>query len=193
MRLFHLHPGGLNPPDQTEQETDLKSEKEIVLAYQEAHNAHDIDKALGFFSPNIRFMMIGLWTREGLEELRNMEAWDAAMNSRLIFDGLKVRQGRMDCRGTETNDWYQFTGIQQVTFDSIKFEFKDDQIALVRAKMSPKSERAIDQVVNDVVRWALDAAPDEVAALVPRSVLRYGHEEALRWMALLKEWKSNVN
>lgn len=170
----------------------MSSEREIVLAYLEAHNAHDVERTLSCLSPTIRFMMTGLWTREGLDEMSAMETWDAELNSHLTFEGLKIRQGRMDCRGSETNDWYQFVGIQQVDYDSIKFEFTGGKISRIRAKMSPKSERAVDQAMNDVVRWALEEAPDEVEALVPRGILRYGHEQALRWMALLKEWKTQA-
>lgn len=170
----------------------MKSEKEIVLAYLEAHNAHDIERALNVFSPKIRFMMVGLWTREGIDELRSLEAWDAALNSQLAFDDLKIRQGRMDCRGRETNDWYQFTGIDQVDYDSIKFEFHDGKISHIRAKLAPKSERDVDRAMNEVIRWALEAAPDEVKALVRRGKFRYGQDQAVRWMDLLEKWKTQT-
>ena len=169
----------------------MSSDKEIVQGYLEAHNAHDVERALSYFSPNIRFMMSGLWTREGLDELRALEAWDAALNSQLAFDDLKIRRGRMDCRGREANDWYQIVGIEQVDYDSIKFEFQDGKIIHIRAKMSPKSERAVDRAMNEVVGWALAAAPDEVKALVRRGKFLYGPEQAVRWMDLLKRWQSS--
>jgi hypothetical protein len=169
----------------------LASEKEIVLAYQQAHNAHDVDLVLSYMTPNIRYMMTGLWTREGLDELRALESWDAALNSHLTYGELKVRQGRMDCRGSETNDWYKLVGIGQVEFDSIKFEFMGDKIAHIRSRISPKSERAVDQAMNDVVRWALDVDPDEVHALVPRGTFKYGTDHASRWMALVRKWKAS--
>lgn len=169
----------------------MATEKEIVLAYQQAHNAHDVDLALSFFTPNIRYMMTGLWTREGLDELRALEAWDAALNSHLTYGELKVRQGRMDCRGSETNDWYKLVGIDKVEFDSIKFEFTGDKIAHIRSRIAPKSERALDSTMNDVVRWALDEDPSEVHALLPRGTFKYGEDHAFRWMTLVKKWKAS--
>jgi hypothetical protein len=170
----------------------LKSEKEIVLAYLEAHNAHDIERALSVLSPEIRFMMVGLWTREGLDEMRALEDWDAALKSQLAFDDLKVRQGRMDCRGRETNDWYQVVGIERVDYDSIKFEFHDGKISHIRAKLAPKSERDVDRAMNEVIRWALEAAPTEVGTIVRRGTFRYGQDQAVRWMDLLEKWRTQT-
>ena len=92
---------------------------------------------------------------------------------------------------SETNDWYQLVGIDQVVFDSIKFEFKGDKIAHIRSRIAPKSERALDSTMNDVVRWALDVDPDEVSALLPRGTFKYGADHAARWMALVKKWKAS--
>ena len=169
----------------------MASEKEIVLSYQQAHNAHDVELAMSYMTPTIRYMMIGLWTREGQEEVRILESWDAALNSQLTYGSLQVRQGRMDCSGSETNDWYRLAGIEQVDFDSIKFEFQGDKITHIRAKISPKSERAIDQAMNRVIHWALDYAPEEVDALVPRGIFRYGPDHAARWIALVQAWKDH--
>ncbi len=167
----------------------MKSEKEIVFAYQEAHNTHDVDAVLALLSPNIRFGMTGLWVREGLDEVRALEEWDAVMNSQLTFNKFKRRNQRLECNGVEVNDWYRTVGIEQVYFDLIRFEFEAGKIRHIRAKMAPKSEMTIDRAVNDVVRWALDVYPKEIEDLVPRSVFRYGHEQALRWKKLLEEWK----
>lgn len=170
----------------------MKSQKEIVMAYQEAHNAHDIDGALSYLSPKIRFGMTGLWVREGLDEVRELEEWDAVMNSQLGFNDFKMRNQRLECIGTETNDWYTKVGITQVNYASIKFEFEGDKIRHIRAQISPKDEMRVDRAVNDVVRWAIEIYPDEIHALVPRGVFRYGHDQALRWKKLLDEWKQAI-
>lgn len=167
----------------------MKSEQEIVMAYLKAHNAHDIDGALSFLSPEIRFGMTGLWVRQGLTELRALEEWDAVMNSQLDFRNFKVRNQRLECSGTETNDWYAMVGIESVTFQPIKFEFDAGKIRHIRAQIAPKNEMMIDRAVNEVVRWAFDIYPDEITDLVPRGVFRYGKAHAVRWLKLLEEWK----
>ncbi len=167
----------------------MQSKNEIILAYQDAHNAHDIDRVLSFLAPDIRFGMSGLWVKQGLEELRALEEWDAALNSHLTFEKIKMRNQRLECRGTETNDWYQMVGISKITYDSIKFEFDLMKINHIRAKISPKSERQIDQVINEVLRWALTARPEVVEEVIPRGVFVYGRKQALRWKALLDEWQ----
>jgi len=163
-------------------------EKDLILAYLQAHNNHDVDLALSYMSPDIRFGMAGIWVKEGIEDLRDLEAWDAVMNSQLRFDNLKSRSGRLECTGQETNDWYQLAGIPAITYDNIKFEFENGLIRHIRANMAHKSERMIDTAVNNVIRWALDTHPDEVGDIIPRGNFIHGHEQAVRWKALLADW-----
>jgi hypothetical protein len=167
----------------------LKSKNEIILAYQEARNAHDIDLVLSYLSPDIRFGMAGLWVKQGHEEIRTLEEWDAVHNSQTVFENLKMRNQRLECKATETNDWYQMVGISSIKYDSIKFEFDLMKINHIRAKMSPKSERQIDQVINDILRWALKAHPDKIDDLIPRGQFVYGREQAKRWKVLIDEWQ----
>lgn len=167
----------------------VKAEKEIVVAYMNAHNAHDIDGVLSYLSPEIRFGMTGLWVRQGLEEIRALAEWDAVMNSQLDFRDFKVRNQRLECTGIETNDWLKMVGIEQIRYEPIKFEFEAGMIRHIRAQIAPKFEIMVDRAVNDVVRWALDKNPKEVHDLVPRGVFKYGHDQALRWKKLLVEWK----
>ena len=167
----------------------MKSEKEIVIAYQDAHNAHDIEGVLNYFSPAIRYGMTGLWVREGFDEIRALEEWDTVMNSQLVFSDFKVRNQRLECTGTETNDWLKMVGIEEIRYEPMKFEFDGDKIRHIRVQIAPKFEMMVDRAVNDVVRWALELYPDEITDLVPRSVFKYGHAQALRWIKLLEEWK----
>lgn len=166
-------------------------EKDIILAYQQAHNANDVDLALSYMSPDIRYGMAGIWVKEGIEEVRALESWDAALHSQLVFTALKFRNGRLECTAKETNDWFKLAGISEITYDAIKYEFENGQIRHIRANMAHKSERMIDQAINKVIRWALDAYPDEVQAIIPRGNFLYGHEQALRWKKLLEEWLKN--
>ncbi len=169
----------------------MPNEKEILAGYQQAHNAQDVEGALAWLTPDVSWRMTGLWVRHGTEEMRDLEAWDAVLNGRIEFIEVKSMAGGLTCRSEETNDWYQATGIDQVTYDQIRFEFRDGRISQVRAKLSSESERAIDKVVNQVSRWALKSAPAEINAVLPRGIFNYGAEQAHRWMALLQAWQKS--
>ncbi|HKJ27310.1 MAG TPA: hypothetical protein VJ965_06715 [Anaerolineales bacterium] len=167
----------------------MKDLKAIVLAYQQAHNAQDVDQAMQYFTPNVRFEMAGIWVRQGLEEIRAMEEWEKVMDGEIEFGDLKMRNNRLECKATERNSWLKLVGIEVITYDSYRFEFEDDQINRIRAKISPKGEMAIDKAINRVMRWALEAYPDEIDAIIPRGQFNYGKTQAERWLALLKEWQ----
>lgn len=171
----------------------MKDEKAIVLAYQEAHNAHNVEQAMSYFAPNVRFEMAGLWVREGAEEIKAMEEWDAVVVGKIAFGDAKVRGGRFECKAKETNAWFDVVGIEAVYYESYRFEFQNGLISRIRAKISPKGEMAIDKVINRIMRWALEARPDEIEDIIPRGQFNYGNEQAERWMVLVKEWKQQAD
>lgn len=170
----------------------MSDPKAIIMAYQEAHNNQDIEQTLRLFSPNIRFEMAGIWVREGLEEMRQLEEWDRVMSSRLAFGAIKKRGGRLVCSAEETSTWLSMVGIEAVLYDSVMFEFAGSQINRIRAKLAPKSEMAIDKAVNRVMRWALEARPDEIGEIIPRGLFNYGQVQAEKWLALLEEWQQRA-
>lgn len=169
----------------------MPNEKEILAGYQQAHNAQDVEGALAWLTPDVRWTMTGLWVRHGIEEMRALEAWDAALNGRIEYRDVKRLANGLSCQAEETNDWYLAVGIDKVVYEQIRFEMKDGKISQVRAKLAAQSERAIDKVVNQVSRWALKAAPAEVNAVLPRGNFNYGADQAGRWLALLQAWQNS--
>lgn len=170
----------------------MKTPKEIIKAYQDAQNANDTDLAMSFFAPNIRYEMVGLWVMQGLEELRALAEWNTAVSNQLVLGKIKMRHNRLECQAKETNDWLKMVGIDAVYYDTIKYEFEDDKISVVRAKIAPKSEMAMDRATNRVMRWALEACPEEIKEIMPRGLFKYGGETAKKWLALLKDWKQQA-
>lgn len=166
--------------------------REIVLAYQEACNAHNIDLALSFFAPDIRYEMVGIRVMQGLDDLRSYAEWNQFFNTQLNFGKLQMKSNRLECQAEETNAWLEMVGLDSISYDSIKFEFKDGQISQVRAKLSPKSEMAMDRATNQVIRWVLDTDADVIDKIIPRGLFKYSKEVAERWLALLKEWKAHT-
>ena len=171
----------------------MSSDKNVVMAYLEAHNRHDMDAVLALFAPDIRFEMSGLWVRVGIEEMRSLEAWDKVVNSQLTFKDLRVQSGRMTCKAEETNDWLKMVGIEAVYYDTVKFEFENDVIRHIRVKIASKSEMAIDRGSNKVVRWAFEAEPDTVHQVIPRGQLLYSEENAHKWIALVQKWREHAS
>lgn len=166
--------------------------REIVLAYQEACNHHNIDLALSFFVPDIRYEMVGIRVMQGLEDLRAFAEWNQFFATQMNFGKLKMKNNRLECQAEETNDWLKMVGIESVTYDSIKFEFNNDKISNVRAKLSPKSEMAMDRATNRVIRWVLDTDPELIDKIIPRGLFKYSEEVAERWLALLKDWQART-
>ena len=122
-----------------------------------------------------------------------MEEWDAVVGGQINFGNAKMRGGRFECQAKETNAWFEIVGIEAIYYDSYRIELENGLISRIRAKISPKGEMAIDKAVNRVMRWALEARPDEVGEIMPRGLFNYGKEQAEGWMVLLKEWKQQAD
>lgn len=166
--------------------------REIVLAYQEACNTHDIDLALSLFAPDIRYEMVGIWVMQGPDDLRSYAEWNQVFAVKMNFGKLKMKNNRLECQAEETNDWLKMVGIESVTYDSLKFEFKDNKISNIRVKISPKSEMAMDRATNRVVRWVMETDPESIHKIIPRGLFKYSREVAEKWLALLKDWKAHA-
>lgn len=69
----------------------------IVTAYLDAHNAHDIERTLAFLSDDFRFEAVDVWVRQGKHLARQLEEWDAAINSLFMPSHFAYIEGGATC------------------------------------------------------------------------------------------------
>jgi ketosteroid isomerase-like protein len=84
---------------------DLRRPIEQMQAYLEAHNRHDIEAAMSFYTQDARFELVGEWVKVGKETIRDeLEEWDAATNNHLTFYDFQIGPEQVVFRAIEQSD-----------------------------------------------------------------------------------------
>lgn len=160
-----------------------------VAQYIDACNRHDIDAVAGFYTADARFELVGAWTRQGRDELRELAEYDKGTNCVMAISGAKVTGDTVEVRLVDKNDWFRLAGVDEVVFDSVTFRFRGDKIAEMRVVISEESAAALGRASSQVMAWMKEKHPAELAELMPGGRRVYSEEAALKWLRLLEEFR----
>jgi hypothetical protein len=166
---------------------------ERVIAYQEAHNQHNLDATLGMLADDISFEMVDVWTKVGLDNMRSLEEFDTGVNGSLIFNDFATNENMVEATAIENNDWFRITGIGEVKYSMVKFTFREQQICKIRAVLTPESFQAISEKLQSVTGWAAREQTQHLEKLMPQGEFIYNSESAKEWMVLLRKWRDIQN
>lgn len=162
-------------------------------AYVEAHNSQNVGKVMSFYAEDARFEFVESWVREGKEEIRKQEEFDAALNSQLAFTDLELSGDTLTCKVTEQSDYYKLAGIDEVYYKYYTIIFRDGLIKEIKVELTEKSVKAINEVFRSLIEWAQKERSQELAELMSEGEVVYSAESAKKWLALLREWRENVS
>jgi limonene-1,2-epoxide hydrolase len=165
---------------------------DIVMAYQEACNAGDIDKVMSLYADNAHFRVPGLLDLQGLEELRALAQYDRVLHTTLEFSQLEVRGDTVLCQAKETNDWIETADIGEFYYQGI-IVVRRGRIEAIEAAFMPETDRAFRKVMMPLMDWAKAERPELLAEMMPRGEFVYNAENAKRNLTLLREFKQNVH
>jgi len=165
-----------------------QNNKSILNEYMNAHNSHNIQKPLAYYSDDITFQLVGTWTKNGKEEIAELEEWDSAVNSKLQFYVQKESGDTLFCYGTETNDWFTAIGINEIKYDLIIFIFDNQVITKIIAKLDPEINERIGRAMGSIIEYTTQTNNDILSELIPKGEFIYSQESAKKWLKLLGEW-----
>ena len=166
----------------------------ILNQYITTHNSHNIDKSLSFYTNDISFELTGTWIKKGKSQIRELEEWDAALNSKLDFYITNESGDSLFCKGTEENDWFKGVGIDKIEYDSIIFIFEDGLIAKVIANPSVETNKRIAEAFGTVLKYTKVTGNNILQELIPNGEFVYSAESAGKWLRLFDEMKnSDIN
>jgi hypothetical protein len=163
--------------------------KDRLQTYEDAHNSHDVEQALLCFTDDIRFEMVGSWIRQGKEEMRDYEEWDAAVNSHFTFRDISISGDTIFCRLTERNDWFGLAGIDAIDYERARITFRDGLIEEIIAEETEESASATQQGFQSFIQWAARERIYELVELMRGIEFVFAKENAAAWLALLQEWR----
>jgi limonene-1,2-epoxide hydrolase len=166
-----------------------------VRAYIDAHNRHDIDAVLDLLDPEIAYVMPSGETRNGLEQMANLEAWDSVLESFLEVADLRV-SGNSVVAGeiVEHNLLFDLSGIGPITYlPGTAYEVTDDRITTIRASAWKSDQVAVfTDFMNRFLPWADATYPGAVRDVMRDGEFRYDEVSAQTWLQLLVAWKDHL-
>ena len=171
-----------------------KDNRSILNQYISTHNSHNIEQSLSFYRNDISFELTGTWIKTGKSKIRELEEWDAALNSKLNFYVIEESGDTLLCNGTEENDWFKGVGIDKIEYDSIIFIFKEGLISKVIANPSEESNKRIAEAFGAVLEYTKSAGTNILQELIKDREFVYSAESAKKWLQLFDEMnQSNTN
>jgi ketosteroid isomerase-like protein len=165
---------------------------DIVMAYQEAVNAGDVDKVMSLYSDQPRFSVPGLFDLQGPEALRGLAHYDRMLNTTLEFSGLEARGDTVFCRAKETNDWIETADIGEFYYQAV-IVVRRGRIETIEATFTPETDRAFRRVMVPLTEWAKAERPDQLAEMMPQGEFLYNAGNAKKNLSLLRDFKQNMH
>lgn len=164
--------------------------KNTITAYLDAHNKHNVSKALTFYNQNIVFELKNTWTKNGLEEMKALEMWDSTLNSNLKLESAKISGDSVYCRIIENNDWFAAIGIENLVHDPTIFVVEDNKIKKIIAYPSEETGEKIRQTIGSIMQWSQQTQDSTIYELIQNGQFVYSSVTAQKWMNLFEKWKS---
>jgi len=166
------------------------SPESVILAYEREHNAHDVESALSFLTDDIIFDFQGVWVKRGKDALRELEEWDAALNSNLKVTLVRESQDSTYCSVVESNDWFRAIGLEQITHDPVIFITREGKISKIIAAPSMESGPLIMAAMKDISDWSSVVGDTSLSFLIKDGEFLYSKETAARWLVLFQKWNA---
>ncbi len=165
----------------------LKPDK-ILRAYVEANNAHDIDRVMVLYTDDIRFENVGVWVKQGKEEVRTIAEWDATTHIQMTISDITVMGDTVTFTLIETNDWLKSAGVDEWHWVA-RVITKNGLIKEIKATLTEESAKIFIPVYQSIIQWMSTERPQELPELMPGGEFVYGAEVAKKWLDMLNEWR----
>ncbi|GJM17693.1 MAG: hypothetical protein DHS20C13_30200 [Thermodesulfobacteriota bacterium] len=165
--------------------------QEVVKSYINAHNAHDIEKALAFYDENVVFELQGVWIKEGLSEMQSLEEWDASLNSNLRLESISSKEDSVFCRVVENNDWFGAVEIHDLVHDPAVFIIENRKIKKIIGYPSPETGKEIEAAIGSLYQWSQKVQDSTINELILNGQFIYSTEAAEKWLDLFDNWKNS--
>jgi limonene-1,2-epoxide hydrolase len=163
---------------------------DLVEAFQEALNQHDVDKVMSMFAENAEFEIVGVSKYSGKQQIRNVFEYDVGVNTELKFINCKTEGNTVRCQALERNDRLAAIGIDELKYTSSNFVFSDRRIQSFISEIPPGVVQHNREVWQKFIPWLSKNYPDEHSKMfTSEGRFIYNHANGRGVVALLKKWR----
>jgi hypothetical protein len=168
-----------------------KKNSELIQSYIDMHNTHDVEKSLGYYHEDAVFELKGVWTKKGLDDIRGLEEFDAAMNSHLDLREMRQSGDTVYSRVVENNDWFGAIGITDLIHDPVVFVIEGRKIKNIIGYPDQETGKEIEAAIGQIFEWSQKTGDSAVFELLPKGEFMYSTAAAAQWKALFERMKES--
>lgn len=168
----------------------MKTEKEVVEAFFEAHNREDIDAVMALYAENATFESVGNYVIEGKSALRQLTEYSLALNVQGRPYDYVSKPGQVIFKLIEQNGFFRTLGVDEIRYSSCTMNIHDGLIVSAKVALSQESMEKTQQAAGSFMAWATKEKSEVLAKLVSNGTPIINKESGLAWMTLLREWQA---
>jgi len=148
---------------------------------------------MSLYTNDIRFEIVGSWSKVGKEEVRPLAEWDAATNSHMIISDIKVSADTVTFKLDEGNDWFRLLGMEVLHYEPCIMVFQDGMLKELKAELVQENIITLQEAWQLMFQWVSKERSKELSDLMPEGEFVYGADNARKWLSLLSEWREKTN
>ena len=162
---------------------------ETVIAYLQVHNTHDVDSAMMFWADSASYRVVPDFSTAGINNIREVEAWNAALHSELTGSGYQVKGDTVWFTMTEKNDWYEAAGLEVHTYTDVRVVARQGKMVNFLITRDPQLGREEGELTAHVLEWArLHGYQEDLVILAPEGTFVRTPESAPVFVRLTERY-----
>jgi len=166
-------------------ETPAQAEK-WFRDYIAAINAHDVDRVMSFYAPEMVQRRRGQPIERTREALRDIREWEVPMQARFEYEIVAVEGDRLTARLLETNLLYDALDVRRPM--ASEYRWRDGRIVEMNMKEIRETGRVWSDALAELEGW-LAAKPAQTAGLLREGRLAFDGEGGRKLVPFLVEYR----
>jgi hypothetical protein len=164
----------------------------VVKEYEEAFNSHNVNKLVSLFSDTAEIELSQLNKLKGHIKIRGYAEYDSALNSRITISDIAENDGRAFFVMNKQNDFLKSIGINEAKYSMI-FKIDGGKIVDISGTTTHETDNKLMEFQDPFMLWASRKKLDVLNEIMPNGNIVYNAENAIKYLALVLEWKRDNN
>ncbi|MET0621146.1 MAG: nuclear transport factor 2 family protein [Thermoanaerobaculia bacterium] len=155
--------------------------------YMAAINAHDVDRVMDFYAPELVQRRHGKPIERTREELRDIREWETPMQARFEYEVVTVADDRLTASLLETNLLYAALDVRRPMVS--EYRWRDGRIVEMNLREIRETGRIWKEALAELEAWLVAKSAGQTAGLLSEGRLAFDGEGGRKLVPFLAEYR----
>jgi TolB protein len=165
--------------------------QEWFQEYMAALNAHDVDRVMSFYAPDMVQRREGKVVERTREELRDIRDWERPMKAHFEYELVKVGSDSLTARLRETNLIYTALDVRRPMVS--EYRWRDGRIVEINLREIRETGRVWKDAREELEAWLAAKPASETAGVLREGRLAFDGEGGRKLVPFLAEYRAATN